>query len=365
MKPNRREGALAETLLRWYDKHARELPWRVKPGTPPDPYRVWLSEIMLQQTTVAAVKSYFERFVAQWPTVHALACADREDIMRAWAGLGYYARARNLHACAKVVSQIHEGQFPPSVEGLLELPGIGPYTAGAIASIAFELPVAAVDGNVERVISRLDAIEEPLPDSKSTIKAKAQALVPKLRAGDFAQAMMDLGATICTPKSPNCLLCPLVEHCCARQQGQQANLPRKRPKAALPTRFGHVFWIEREGSKVLLRKRPDKGLLGGMLEIPTGPWAQSLPEKFAPPVEASWQKLSGKVEHTFTHFHLELTVFRSSIQHPITWPDAGELRWVNCDDLDGEALPTVMRKVVQLVLKEAPKPQRRPPTSSR
>jgi A/G-specific adenine glycosylase len=359
------ENDLAASLLEWYGKHARDLPWRAKPGETPDPYRVWLSEIMLQQTTVAAVKDYFQKFVARWPTVHDLAAADRDDIMRAWAGLGYYARARNLHACAKTVSEKLNGVFPDSLEGLLQLPGVGPYTAGAIASIAFDRPVAAVDGNVERVISRLSAIETPLPDSKPEIKMRTQALVPSDHAGDFAQAMMDLGATVCTPKSPNCLICPWTEHCIARRRGIQATLPLKRPKSAVPTRFGHVFWLEDGNGKVLLRKRPDKGLLGGMLEVPTGPWLEAVSLEVDAPIQAEWIKLPGKVEHTFTHFHLELVVHRAAAMNVEVKPETGDCRWVSTNELQDEALPTVMQKVVRHVLQKTQKPQRRPPTSSR
>jgi A/G-specific adenine glycosylase len=338
---------LTLSLLHWYDKNARNLPWRVQGGRQ-EPYKVWLSEIMLQQTTVAAVRDYFTKFIARWPTVQDLANADREDVMRAWAGLGYYARARNLHACAKIVAGELNSKFPQSVEALQKLPGIGPYTAGAIAAIAFDIPAAAVDGNVERVMSRLRAIDVPLPDSKPQIKAVTQSLVPQSRAGDFAQALMDLGATVCTPKSPNCQICPWTDDCAARHQGFAETLPRKAAKKGIPTRKGYVFWVEHNG-KVLLRLRPDKGLLGGMLEVPGTEWADKIQKNYIAPVSAKWRKLPGIVEHTFTHFHLELTVLMAGLTKS-ELPEAGGYRWVAHDQLEGEALPTVMKKVAARAL---------------
>ena len=340
----------AHHLLAWYDAHARVLPWRARPGETADPYRVWLSEIMLQQTTVQAVKGYFEKFVALWPRVEALAAAPLDDVLKAWAGLGYYARARNLHACAKEVASRFGGRFPEAEAELRTLPGIGPYTAGAIAAIAFGGRHAAVDGNVERVISRFYAIETPLPDSKPEIREKAQALVPAERAGDFAQAMMDLGATICTPKSPNCLICPWAEDCRGRISGLAPSLPRKLPKKQVPTRRGRAFWIERADGAVLLRRRPEKGLLGGMMEVPSTAWGEEPAGE--PPLRAEWRALPGKVEHTFTHFHLELEVWRAvSIADGEVLED-GDYRWTAREDLPGEALPTVMRKVVAHALGE-------------
>jgi A/G-specific adenine glycosylase len=339
-----------DQLLAWYDTHARVLPWRARPGETADPYRVWLSEIMLQQTTVQVVKAYFEKFVGLWPRVEALAAAPLDDVLKAWAGLGYYARARNLHACAKEVVARFGGRFPESEADLRTLPGIGPYTAGAIAAIAFGGRHAAVDGNVERVISRLYAIETPLPDSKPEIRERAQALVPEQRAGDFAQAMMDLGATICTPKSPNCLICPWAEECRGRISGLAPTLPRKRPKKPVPTRRGTAFWIERADGAVLLRRRPEKGLLGGMMEVPSTPWGET-PEG-EPPLRATWKALPGRVEHTFTHFHLELDIWRAVTIADGEMLEDGDYRWTPREDLPGEALPTVMRKVVAHVLKE-------------
>ncbi len=342
------ETALPSQLLDWYDTHARVLPWRALPGERPDPYRVWLSEIMLQQTTVQAVKAYFEAFVAAWPTVEALAAAALDDVLKAWAGLGYYARARNLHACAIAVVARFGGIFPRGPLELQSLPGIGPYTAAAIAAIAYDLPNAAVDGNVERVISRLCAIEEPLPDSKPEIRRRALSLVPPRRAGDFAQAMMDLGATICKPKSPDCGNCPWAEHCAGLHLGIAATLPRKARKKPVPLRKGVAFWVERDDGAVLLRRRPDKGLLGGMMEVPSTEWGPHHPENLEAhaPLAARWQRLPGLVEHTFTHFHLEMEVLKAVVIDVESL--RGGYRWVPIAELQGEALPTVMRKVVAL-----------------
>jgi A/G-specific adenine glycosylase len=334
---------LSVKLLDWYDIHARALPWRVVSPQRMDPYKVWLSEIMLQQTTVAAVKEYFLKFVGLWPTVRDLAVAPREDVLKAWAGLGYYARARNLHACAQVIVERYGGRFPYDIAALLLLPGVGPYTAGAIAAIAFDQPFAAVDGNVERVISRLDAIETPLPQSKPLIKLRAQSLMPKQRAGDFVQALMDLGATICTPKSPNCLICPWFDACEGRRLGIAATLPRKWPKRSLPTRKGHAYIIENNVGEILLRQRPDKGLLGGMTEVPGSVWDVELVEAL-PPFETQWKKRPGLVTHTFTHFHLEVMVWVAS-RIDIELPDES-YRWVQRSKLQAEALPTVMRKIL-------------------
>lgn len=334
-------GALPGKLLAWYDAYGRDLPWRMK-GKKPDPYGVWLSEIMLQQTTVAAVRDYYNKFIGQWPTVEALATASLDDVLKAWAGLGYYARARNLYACAKAVVEQHGGTFPATVEELLRLPGIGPYTAGAIAAIAFDRPYAAVDGNVERVLSRHHAIETPLPESKPIIREIAQSLVPQKRAGDFVQALMDLGATICTPKSPNCLICPWADQCRGRALGIAETLPRKSPKKAIPTRLGYAYWLTRADGAVLLRRRPEKGLLGGMMEVPGSEWTEKLPNGDAP-LEANWRKLPGKVEHTFTHFHLEITVLAATVEDAV--PPL-QCRWVNAQEVDAEALPSVMRKIV-------------------
>src|SRR5512143_3817114 len=285
----------ASRLLAWYDRHRRTMPWRAPAGERTEPYRVWLSEIMLQQTTVATVGDYFRRFVERWPTVEALAGAPLDEVLSAWAGLGYYARARNLHACARAVAEQQDGRFPEDEAGLLALPGIGRYTAAAIQAIAFDRPASAVDGNVERVIARLFAIETPLPDAKPEIQARGARLVPEARAGDYAQAMMDLGATVCTPRNPRCVICPLMANCRARKLGIAEELPRRAPKVAKPTRRGLAFVLARKDGAILLRKRPTKGLLGGMDEVPSSAWregrlvaAHALAEA---PVPARWQIL--------------------------------------------------------------------------
>jgi A/G-specific adenine glycosylase len=323
-------------LLAWYDLYRRDLPWRAKPGERPDPYRVWLSEIMLQQTTVATVAAYYRKFLDLWPTVEALAAAPREDVLKAWAGLGYYARARNLHACAKVVAEAWGGRFPDTEAGLSALPGIGPYTAGAIAAIAFDRQAAAVDGNVERVIARLHAIETPLPDAKPAIRELAAQMVPQQRAGDFAQALMDLGATLCTPKRLNCMICPWTEDCAGRRAGIAGQLPRRKAKADRPRRKGVAFWVERADEKVLLRERPDRGLLGGMMEVPSSEWRARIDRaETAAPLPAQWVKTKRRVEHTFTHFHLELEIWSAHVPADTEVSDRAA-RWVRKGDLAGE-----------------------------
>jgi A/G-specific adenine glycosylase len=330
-------------LLDWYDRHARALPWRTRAPNCPDPYHVWLSEIMLQQTTVKAVAPYYRNFISRWPTVNLLAAADEEDVMRAWAGLGYYARARNLHACAKAVVDKHGGIFPQTLDELQALPGIGRYTAGAIGSIAFGIRAAALDGNVERVVARLYAEKEPLPASKEKLRVYAEGLVPADRPGDFNQAMMDLGATICSPKTPACVLCPLRTDCLASAQGIAADLPYKAPKPERLVRYGLAFVAMDSSGRVLLRRRPPEGLLGGMTEVPTTVWTSARQNLNGhAPFEAKWKKLTGRVQHTFTHFHLELDVYAAQISRR----PSVEGRWVAVDDLAGEALPSVMRKVL-------------------
>ena len=337
----------ASLLLAWYDRHRRHLPWRALPGERVDPYRVWLSEIMLQQTTVAAVKPYFEKFVALWPTVTALAASDDEPIMKAWAGLGYYSRARNLHACAKIVVERHAGLFPSDETALRALPGIGDYTAAAIRSIAFGLPAVVVDGNVERVVSRLNRIGKPVSAARPLFRAAAAAISPTVRPGDFAQAMMDLGATICTPKNPACILCPLTGLCAARTFGDMDQFPVKLAKATKPTRRGAAF-VALAGNSVLLRRRAPEGLLGGMTEFPGTDWIADadLPDDAeGAPLDADWHN-HGAIRHVFTHFTLELTVF---VAHVREQPFA-DGRWTQISDLHSEALPTVMRKVAALGL---------------
>jgi len=335
----------ADDLLGWYDRHRRVLPWRALPGETPDPYGVWLSEIMLQQTTVKAVVPYYQRFLGRWPDVAALAAAPLEDVLRLWAGLGYYARARNLHACAKAVVARHDGAFPGTEAELAALPGVGPYTAAAIAAIAFDVPASPVDGNIERVISRLFAVEDELPGAKPVIRRLAQSLTPLSRPGDFAQAMMDLGATICTPKSPACVVCPWTSACVARAAGTQETFPRKAPKTTGKLRRGAIFVALRADNFVLVRSRPEKGLLGGMTEFPGSDWAhdQELSDSAAPFDGPDWQRLPGVVTHTFTHFPLELTVYIAKLGRAARAP-AG-MRWVSLPALDQEALPNVMRKV--------------------
>jgi len=343
-----RDLAKAVDLLEWYDRHARTMPWRISPGdrahgVTPDPYRVWLSEVMLQQTTVAAVTSYFERFTSLWPTVNDLAVASDDAVMGEWAGLGYYARARNLLKCARAVAGDHGGVFPDTREALLALPGIGPYTASAISAIAFNRPETVVDGNVERVMSRLHAITTPLPAAKSELTAAAGALTPAQRPGDYAQAVMDLGATICTPKNPACGICPWRDPCKARHQGIAADLPRKMPKKPKPTRLGIAYVVRRADGAWLLERRPDKGLLGGMLGWPGSDW--SVAPTPAPPMEAGWAILSEEARHTFTHFHLRLQIAIAQAPADAN-PDVGAFEPRH--SFRPAKLPTVMRKVFDL-----------------
>jgi A/G-specific adenine glycosylase len=343
-------------LLAWYDRHARVLPWRARRGVTPDPYQVWLSEIMLQQTTVKAVAPYYARFLARWPTVDALAAASLDDVLRTWAGLGYYARARNLHACAKTVAEHHGGQFPASLEGLRALPGIGDYTAAAVAAIAFDALAVPVDGNVERVVTRLFAVEEDLPAAKPRIKTLAASLMPARRTGDFAQALMDLGATICSPKRPACALCPWNDACLAYARGDQETFPRKAPKREGKLRRGAAFVAVRADGYVVLRTRPSSGLLGGMSEVPGSDWAHDFNVgkalDSAPRLAgAKWRKLAGIVRHVFTHFPLDLTVFIAELPRGTKAPKGA--RWVKVADLPGEALPNVMRKVLAHALERA------------
>ncbi|WP_353474443.1 A/G-specific adenine glycosylase [Salipiger sp. H15] len=344
-----RDTARAADLLTWYDRHARDLPWRVSPaaraaGVRPDPYRVWMSEIMLQQTTVAAVKSYFEAFTARWPTVSDLAAAEDADVMAAWAGLGYYARARNLLKCARAVADEHGGVFPQTLEGLRALPGVGPYTAAAVAAIAFDLPETVVDGNVERVMARLHDEHMPLPQSKPVLTQYAATLTPQERPGDYAQAVMDLGATICTPRNPACGLCPWRGACAAWDVGSMAELPKKAPKKRKPTRHGIAYLVKRVDGAWLLERRPDSGLLGGMLGWPGSDWSEEAPAD-APPIRAEWKTLNAEARHTFTHFHLRLTV-KTALVPMERAPERGD--FVEAGIFDPEDLPTVMRKAFAL-----------------
>jgi A/G-specific adenine glycosylase len=349
---------LASQLLTWYDRHRRALPWRAPPGERPDPYRVWLSEIMLQQTTVRAVAPYYARFLRRWPNLHSLAAASLDEVLSAWAGLGYYARARNMHACARALVERHGGEFPAGETALRQLPGIGGYTAAAIAAIAFGQTAMPVDGNIERVIARLYAVPKPLPAAKPEIARLARALTPPVRAGDFAQALMDLGATICTPKRPACPLCPWNAACRAHANGEAEIFPRRAQRREGKLRRGAAFVARRADDCVLIRTRPARGLLGGMAEVPTTEWAADFEETQAlaeaPRIIGSqklitwrsitWRKTAGVVRHVFTHFPLELTIYRAEV--PGTAEAPAGARWVAINRLGDEALPSLMRKVV-------------------
>ena len=363
--PDHEEAAAARPalLLDWYDRHRRVLPWRPPAGQRPDPYAVWLSEVMLQQTGVKTVGPYFEKFLARWPDVAALGRASLDDVLRMWAGLGYYSRARNLHACAVAVVRDHDGVFPDTEEGLQALPGIGPYTAAAIAAIAFDRWTMPVDGNIERVVSRLFAVEQALPQAKPVIQELATTLLgasragdkksragdEKSRAGDSAQALMDLGASICTPKRPACSLCPLSDACAARRRGDQESFPRKAPKKSGELRRGAAFVVTR-GGELLVRSRPEKGLLGGMTEVPGSDWRASQDDEAALAQAPGlggvtrWHRKLGVVTHVFTHFPLELVVYTAQV--PARTRAPADMRWVPIATLSGEALPNVMRKVI-------------------
>ncbi len=347
-------------LLAWYDRHRRKLPWRAAPGERADPYRVWLSEIMLQQTTVKAVAPYYMRFLTRWSDVQALASAPLGEVLKAWAGLGYYARARNLHACARAIVEQHNGKFPEDESALRALPGIGAYTAAAIAAIAFDAKASPVDGNIERVMARLFAVAASLPDAKPELRRLARELTPQQRAGDFAQAMMDLGATICTPKKPACALCPWNDSCSGHARGEAETFPRKIPKREGALRRGAAFVVRRADGFLLVRTRPAKGLLGGMTEVPTTEWAPDFDDasarqhapRFREPERRNvtvWRRLAATVRHVFTHFPLELIVYATEL--PAVTPAPEGMRWIPMTDIAGEALPSVMRKVVALALR--------------
>ncbi len=347
----------AAALLDWYDACRRDLPWRAAPGETTDAYRVWLSEIMLQQTTVKAVAPFYAKFLKLWPGVEELAAADLEHVLQAWAGLGYYARARNLHACARVVTNRFSGRFPETEKELLSLPGVGPYTAAAIAAIAFGKQAAVMDGNVERVMARILALETPLPGAKPQLRAALESLAPASRPGDFAQAMMDLGATICTPRSPSCTRCPWNARCAGLASGLASVLPYRTPRKAKPTRRGAAFFVERADGAILLRKRPAKGLLGGMTEVPGSEWteAENCELNSEGPIAATWERVPGLVRHTFTHFHLELAVYRARAEESVcVSEDAAPERymWVPRCELEDQALPSLMRKVVAHALEQ-------------
>ena len=335
-------------LLNWYDQNARTMPWRIGPidrmaGILPNPYHVWLSEIMLQQTTVATVKSYFIKFVKKWPTLEKLAQADENEITGAWAGLGYYARARNLLRCAKIVKSEYDGKFPTDYNTLITLPGVGPYTAGAIAAIAYDKNEVVVDGNVERVVSRLFNIQTPLPNSKGEITEIARGLTPKVRPGDYVQAVMDLGATVCTPVAPKCLVCPLETQCLANKNGSANLVPFKLKKKKKPTRKGFIYIVKRVDQAFLLERRPAKGLLGGMLGWPTSEW--SADPNDIPPVDANWQMTNSLIRHTFTHFHLDVIVKFANV--PLSCkPKQGF--FIGENEFDLSSLPTLFQKAYKL-----------------
>lgn len=338
---------IATIVLAHYDRHARTLPWRAAPGSnAPDPYRVWLSEIMLQQTTVAAVKPYFEKFTSRWPDIGALANADESELMAAWAGLGYYARARNLLACARTVQRDLGGRFPSSEAELLKLPGIGAYTAAAIATIAFGERAVVIDANVERVVARLFAIATPLPQGRADIRAAADSITPALRSGDFAQAMMDLGATLCTVRNPLCTLCPLAGEC--RGKADPAAFPVKPAKKARPEKRGYVWWLE-DGGHVWLVRRPNKGLLGGMRALPTSDWAACEPV-YQPPAPGSWTRIASPISHVFTHFSLSIDIEWLRAERDCMAGQAGE--WWPIDELGSAGLPTLFSKAAKAVMEE-------------
>lgn len=340
-------------LLGWYDQKRRVLPWRAEEGTLPNPYHVWLSEIMLQQTTVITVIPYFHNFVKLWPSIHKLADASLDEIYHAWQGLGYYSRARNLQKCAQILSRDYHGILPRTESELIKLPGVGPYTAAAIAAIAFDEPTIPVDGNIVRVLSRVFSIETPLPQLKDDIWALTQSLIPPQRSGDFAQALMDLGATVCQPRSPKCSECPLTSLCKAYEQGRVSKLPVAAQKAKIPTRYGVVFWVETQDGRVLIQKRGEKGLLAGLMEFPTTPWVEETWKDqdclaFAPVIDQQWEPLPQGVRHTFTHFHLEFNLVRAMVEKE--FESSNERLWVPLSEVKNYALPTLMKKVMKVVL---------------
>ncbi|MFC3440083.1 A/G-specific adenine glycosylase [Sphingobium rhizovicinum] len=348
MRVEGRDTKIASDLLAHYDVHARRLPWRAPPGAnAADPYRVWLSEVMLQQTTVAAVGPYFAKFTQRWPSVADLAASEDADLMAAWAGLGYYARARNLLACARAVVRDHGGHFPDTEDGLRALPGVGAYTAAAVAAIAFGRRAVVVDANVERVVARLFAIATPLPAARPQIREAADRITPDARAGDFAQAMMDLGATICTPRNPACGICPLRDDCAAVLTADPAAYPVKAAKKAKPHRLGHGWWIERDGHVWLVR-RPDKGLLGGMRALPSSDWTAA-PDA-TPPIDADWMMIDIPVAHVFTHFSLALTIHHTHVGSDATPPGEGE--WWPVERIGDAGLPTLFARAADAVRKD-------------
>lgn len=342
LSPNTRK--ISQDLLKWYDANKRVLPWRAEGMTP---YQVWLSEIMLQQTTVPAVISYYTKFLSIWPTIEDLAKAPQEDVMQEWAGLGYYARARNLHKCAQMVAFTLDGQFPEDIEGLKKLPGIGDYTANAIAAIAFGKDAVIVDSNVERVMARIFAIQEPLPRSKKILKDKAATIFKHTkRAGDLGQGFMDLGTAICTVKSPKCMLCPVHTECAAYAAGIAEKLPVKAPKKAKPQRYGYFYWIENDKGQILLERRKEKAMLGGMLGLPTSEWLEDNQALSHAPAMQKPQIIEGAiVRHSFTHFDLELQGYRARINKAAR----DERVWIPKQEVDKAGLPTLFKKAVKII----------------
>lgn len=347
----------ASHILDWYDENRRILPWRAAPGETVDPYHVWLSEIMLQQTTVVTVAPYFQKFLDRWPRVENLAAAPLDDILTAWAGLGYYARARNLHKCAQTVCQDFGGRFPSSEEDLLKLPGVGAYTAAAIASIAFGNRAVVVDGNIERIVSRYFRIQEVLPKSRTEIRDRADQLTPDRRAGDYAQALMDIGSTVCKPKAPLCDECPVASGCHAQKEGDQLQYPKKAPKKKKPEKRANILWIENQSGQILMRRREEKGLLGGMMEFPSTEWSEEqtvdaentrLLSDLGLNLHLSLKTGAPTIKHTFTHFHLFLTPYQCSLEKEERVL-SNSLIWVDPQDLEKIALPTLMMKVVKSV----------------
>jgi len=348
-KKNTSLQPLASSLVDWYDQHRRILPWRALPGQKANPYFVWLSEIMLQQTTVGAVGPYFQKFIRRWPVIEKLAKARRDDVLRMWAGLGYYRRAHLLHECAKTIVRDHGGSFPQTEAELRGLPGFGPYTAAAVAAIAFDQRANVVDGNVERVMARLFAMRDPLPGVKPRLRTAAAGLLPTARYGDYAQALMDLGATICTPRNPKCDLCPLYKNCRARALGIADQLPRRVKAKAKPVRRAVAFFAVDDKGRVLVRRRDKGGLLGGMIEIPGSEWREgALPELSSvqkeAPLKTRWKLLPGHIRHVFSHFELELAVALGRVGQVAAGKNS---KWVPPERLDAEALPSVMRKIVR------------------
>lgn len=347
--PHQDPDELSDALLDWYDGNARELPWRIPPGSTktPDPYHIWLSEIMLQQTTVVTVIPYFEKFLIKWPRIEDLASAELDQVLTAWAGLGYYARARNLYKCAQYVTGELNGIFPDNEDELLKLPGVGPYTAAAIAAIAFGQQAAVMDGNIERVMARMFNVTTPLPNAKPELKELTERMTPAHRAGDYAQAVMDLGSNICGPKILKCAgRCPWEDNCSANSLGTADQLPRRKSKTAKPTRRGYAFWAEYKGH-LWLNRRPEEGLLGGMMEVPSSDWLETPDWDAVPmpqiPIITNWKETPGLVRHSFTHFHLELKIIRLELLEMIELQEGDWFPFSRIEDL---ALPTVMMKII-------------------